>query len=217
MLDRLRLGRVGLDEPAPQPERMAGRLEDRTAIDDRGGPVHPEADPFDHRGEMPGVDHQPVASGVMADRVEPDPPQPGGGERMPGQERVEAGDRRCGLFEGAGKCRELVEHPGCGAHRFAARGGADGWRQRCHRGRGWSETPPQRGRGRPRNGTRKRRQNLAKNNAIPGTWPGGVPGERDGGMTSAYLYRLIRTIRPEAVGPGFGVRRMSDNDNCRTI
>ena len=45
---------------------------------------------------------------------------------MPGQERVEAGDRRHGLFEGAGKCCELVEHPGRGAHRFAARGGADG-------------------------------------------------------------------------------------------
>ena len=126
MLDRLRLGRVGLDEPAPQSVGMTRRLEDGAAIDDRGGPVHPEADPFDHRGEMPGVDHQPVACGVPADRVEPDPPQPGGGERMPGQERVEAGDRRHGLFEGAGKCRELVEHPGCGAHRFAARGGADG-------------------------------------------------------------------------------------------
>ena len=105
---------------------MTSRLEDRTAIDNRGGPVHPEADPLDHRREMPGVNHEPVASGVMADRVEPDPPQPGGGERMPGQERVEAGDRH-GLFEGAGKCCESAEHPGCGAHRFAARGGADGW------------------------------------------------------------------------------------------
>ena len=69
----------------------------------------------------------------MAYRVEPDPPQPGGGERMPSQERVEARDRRCGLFEGAGKCCESVEHPGSGAHRFAARGGADGRRQRAHR------------------------------------------------------------------------------------
>ena len=45
MLDRLRLGRVGLDEPAPESVGMTRRLEDDAAIDNRGGIVHPEADP----------------------------------------------------------------------------------------------------------------------------------------------------------------------------
>ena len=190
MLDRLRLGRVGLGEPAPQPEGVTSRLEDRTAIDDRRGAVHPEAHPFDHRGEMPGVDRAPVASGVTADRVEPDPPQPGGEQRMTGQERIEAGDRRCGLFEGTGECRELVERPGCGALRFAARRGADGGDSAVIGAASGRETRPHRGRGRPPTAPRKLRHKLTKDRAIPGTWPGGLQrAAGDGGMTSAYPYR----------------------------
>ena len=111
-LDRLRLGRVGPGEPAPQLEGMAGRLEDRSALDDRRGAVHPEAHPFDHRGEMPGVDRAPVASGVPADRLEPDPPQPGGGERMAGEERVEAGDRAAACSRAAESAANRSKIPG---------------------------------------------------------------------------------------------------------
>ena len=138
---------------------------------------------------MPGVDHQPVVCGVTADRVEPDPPQPGGGERMPGQERVEPGDRRCGLFEGAGECRESVEHPGCGAHRFAARCGADGYGSAVIGAAGGAKRPRNVVVGDEPQGMRNSQQNLAKTNAIPVTWSGTTGGGCDGGMTSAYLYR----------------------------
>ena len=76
-LDRSHLGGVGPGEPAPQLEGVAGRLEDRSALDDRRGAVHPEAHSFDHRGEMPGIDRALVAGGVTADRLEPGAPQPG--------------------------------------------------------------------------------------------------------------------------------------------
>ena len=134
-LDRLHLGGVGPGEPAPQLEGVARRLEDCATLDDRRGAVHPEADPFDHRGEMPGVDHQPVAGGVTADRLEPGAPQPGRYQRVTGGERIKPGDRRGGLFERTGEHGELVEWSGRHPLRLAAGRCTAAGRQRRHRGR----------------------------------------------------------------------------------
>ena len=135
LLDRLRLAGVGPREPPPQRERMARRLEDRATLDDRRGVIHAEAHPFDHRGEMPGVDRAPVAGGVTADRLEPGAPQPGRYQRVTGGERIEPGDRRGGLFERTGEHGESVEWSGRHPLRLAAGRCTAAGRQRHHRGR----------------------------------------------------------------------------------
>jgi hypothetical protein len=142
LLDRLRLAGVGPREPPPQRERMARRLEDRAALDHRRGAVHAKAHPFDHRGEMPGVDRASVAGGVTADRLEPSAPQPGRYQRVAGGERIEPGNRRGGLFERTGKPGESVQGPGRYLLRLAAGCGTAAGRQRHHRGRASGRNAP---------------------------------------------------------------------------
>jgi hypothetical protein len=92
------LGFIGPGEPAPKPERMAGGFEDGTPVDDRRGSIHAKPHTFNDGGQVPRVDYPPVDGGLPANSFEADAPEPGGLERVPGEQRVEPRDGpRCAL------------------------------------------------------------------------------------------------------------------------
>ena len=105
-------------QPLVQVERVAGGGEDGAAVDDAERAVHAQAKPFEHGGEVPGIDHQAVDRGLAAHGVEPGAVQEGRQKRMAGECLVEPGERRGGLCQGAGqrrifsRCRpqQCVEH-----------------------------------------------------------------------------------------------------------
>ena len=84
---------------------MAGGGEDGAAVDDAERAVHAQAKPFEHGGEVPGIDRLAVDRGLAAHRVEPGAVQEGRQQRMAGECLVEPGERRGGLRQGAGQRR----------------------------------------------------------------------------------------------------------------
>ena len=93
---------------------MAGGGEDGAAVDDAERAVHAQAKPFEHGGEVPGIDRLAVDRGLAADGVEPGAVQEGRQQRMAGECLVEPGDGRGGLCQGAGQRRIQVFFPGGG-------------------------------------------------------------------------------------------------------
>ena len=87
---------------------MAGGGEDGAAVDDAERAVHAQAKPFEHGGEVPGIDHLAVDRGLAAHGVEPGAVQEGRQQRMAGECLVEPGERRGGLRQGAGQRRIQV-------------------------------------------------------------------------------------------------------------
>ena len=92
-------------QPLVQVERVAGGGEDGAAVDDAERAVHAQAKPFEHGGEVPGIDHKAVDRGLAADRVEPGAVQKRRQQRMAGECLVEPGDGGGGLCQGAGQRR----------------------------------------------------------------------------------------------------------------
>ena len=94
---------------------MAGGGEDGAAVDDAERAVHAQAKPFEHGGEVPGIDRLSVDRGLAAHGVEPGAVQEGRQKRMAGERLVEPGDARRrpvpgrrpapdpGFFPGAGR------------------------------------------------------------------------------------------------------------------
>ena len=107
-LHRALLVEVRCHQPLVQVERVAGGGEDGAAVDDAERAVHAQAKPFEHGGEVPGIDHKAVDRGLAADRVEPGAVQKGRQKRMAGERLVEPGERRGGLRQGAGQRRIQV-------------------------------------------------------------------------------------------------------------
>ena len=87
---------------------MAGGGEDGAAVDDAERAVHAQAKPFEHGGEVPGIDRLAVDRGLAAHGVEPGAVQEGRQKRMAGERLVEPGERRGGLRQGAGQRRIQV-------------------------------------------------------------------------------------------------------------
>ena len=122
LLHRALLVEIRCHQPLVQVERVAGGGEDGAAVDDAERAVHAQAKPFEHGGEVPGIDHLAVDRGLAADGVEPGAVQEGRQKRMAGERLVEPGERRGGLCQGAGQRRiqvffsrrrpqQCVEHP----------------------------------------------------------------------------------------------------------
>ena len=57
------------DEPLVQVERMAGGVEDGTAVDDAERTAHAEAQPLEYGGKVPGIDRLAVDRGLRAYRL----------------------------------------------------------------------------------------------------------------------------------------------------
>ena len=135
-LHRAFLVEIRCHQPLVQVERVAGGGEDGAAVDDAERAVHAQATPFEHGGEVPGIDHKAVDRGLAADRVEPGAVQEGRQQLMAGERLVEPGECRGGLRQGAGQrrifsqcrpqqCVEHFFHPRrTGARRPAPRCGA---------------------------------------------------------------------------------------------
>ena len=85
-------------------EGVAGGLEDRAAVGDAERRIHAQAQAFEERGEVPGVDEKSVDGGVAAHRLEPDAVQQGRGERVMLERLVEAGEGG-GMSERGGRGR----------------------------------------------------------------------------------------------------------------
>ena len=113
-LHRALLVEIRCHQPLVQVERVAGGGEDGAAVDDAERAVHAEAKPFEHGGEVPGIDHKAVDRGLAAHGVEPGAVQEGRQKRMAGERLVEPGERRGGLRQGAGQRRIQVFFPGAG-------------------------------------------------------------------------------------------------------
>ena len=107
-LHRAFLVEVRRHQPLVQVERVAGGGEDGAAVDDAERAVHAEAKPFEHGGEVPGIDRLAVDRGLAAHRVEPCAVQKGRQQRVTGERLVEPGERRGGLRQGAGQRRIQV-------------------------------------------------------------------------------------------------------------
>ena len=102
-LHRALLIEIRCHQPLVQVERVAGGGEDGAAVDDAERAVHAQAKPFEHGGEVPGIDRLAVDRGLAAHRVEPGAVQKGRQKRMAGERLVEPGERRGGLRQGAGQ------------------------------------------------------------------------------------------------------------------
>ena len=107
-LHRAFLVEVRCHQPLVQVERVAGGGEDGAAVDDAERAVHAQAKPFEHGGEVPGIDRLAVDRGLAAHGVEPGAVQKGRQKRMAGERLVEPGERRGGLRQGAGQRRIQV-------------------------------------------------------------------------------------------------------------
>ena len=119
-LDRALLIEIRRHQPLVQVERVAGGGEDGAAVDDAQRAVHAQAKPFEHGGEVPGIDRLAVDRGLAADRVEPGAVQEGRQQRMTGERLVEPGERRGGLCQGAGQRRlQVFFSPAGRSMRFA--------------------------------------------------------------------------------------------------
>ena len=92
MLDRAFLVEIRCHQPLVQVERVAGGGEDGAAVDDAERAVHAQAKPFEHGGEVPGIDRLSVDRGLAAHGVEPGAVQEGRQKRMAGERLVEPGD-----------------------------------------------------------------------------------------------------------------------------
>ena len=110
-LHRALLVEIRCHQPLVQVERVAGGGEDGAAVDDAERAVHAQAKPFEHGGEVPGIDHLAVDRGLAAHGVEPGAVQEGRQKRMAGECLVEPGERRGGLCQGAGQRRIQVFFP----------------------------------------------------------------------------------------------------------
>ena len=104
-LHRALLVEIRCHQPLVQVERVAGGGEDGAAVDDAERAVHAQAKPFEHGGEVPGIDRLAVDRGLAAHRVEPGAVQEGRQQRMAGERLVEPGDGGGGLCQGAGQRR----------------------------------------------------------------------------------------------------------------
>ena len=104
-LHRALLVEIRCHQPLVQVERVAGGGEDGAAVDDAERAVHAEAKPFEHGGEVPGIDRLAVDRGLAAHGVEPGAVQEGRQQRMAGERLVEPGDGGGGLCQGAGQRR----------------------------------------------------------------------------------------------------------------
>ena len=111
-LHRALLIEVRRHQPLVQVERVAGGGEDGAAVDDAERAVHAQAKPFEHGGEVPGIDRLAVDRGLAAHRVEPGAVQEGRQQRMAGERLVEPGEAAAacarapasaGFFPGAGR------------------------------------------------------------------------------------------------------------------
>ena len=91
-LDRALLVEIRCHQPLVQVERVAGGGEDGAAVDDAERAVHAQAKPFEHGGEVPGIDRLAVDRGLAADGVEPGAVQEGRQQRMAGERLVEPGE-----------------------------------------------------------------------------------------------------------------------------
>ena len=111
-LHRAFLVEIRCHQPLVQVERVAGGGEDGAAVDDAERAVHAQATPFEHGGEVPGIDRQSVDRGLAADRLEPGAVQEGRQKLMAGECLVEPGEGRGGLRQGAGQRR--IFFPGAG-------------------------------------------------------------------------------------------------------
>ena len=112
-LHRAFLVEIRCHQPLVQVERVAGGGEDGAAVDDAERAVHAQAKPFEHGGEVPGIDHLAVDRGLAAHGVEPGAVQEGRQQRMAGECLVEPGERRGGLCQGAGQRRIQVFFSQC--------------------------------------------------------------------------------------------------------
>ena len=111
--DRAFLVEIRCHQPLVQVERVAGGGEDGAAVDDAERAVHAQAKPFEHGGEVPGIDRLSVDRGLAAHGVEPGAVQKRRQQRMAGERLVEPGERRGGLRQGAGQRRIQVFFSRC--------------------------------------------------------------------------------------------------------
>jgi hypothetical protein len=118
--DRLRLGLTGPGEPAPQPERMAGGLEDGPPVDDRRGTFHAKPHAFNDGGQCHRSITRPSMAACRRTASRRMRQSQAGLERVPGQQRVEARDRPGGALECTCDISKADERTACGARRGSA-------------------------------------------------------------------------------------------------
>jgi hypothetical protein len=94
---------VGKHQPLVLIEGVARGIDDGAAVNPAKAGVGMQPEPFEHGGDVPGVDQHPVDGGLAAHRVEPGPIEEGRSQGVAGQRLVEPGDRRRRRGEGAGE------------------------------------------------------------------------------------------------------------------
>src|ERR1019366_5798206 len=72
---------------------MARRVEDHAAINDAHRVVHSQAQPFEHRREMPGIDELAVNPGLTAYGFEPNAIEERRQQGMPVEGLIQSSDR----------------------------------------------------------------------------------------------------------------------------
>ena len=111
LLDVTLLVEVRCHQPLMQVQRMAGGIEDGTAVDDAERTVHAESKTFEHGGEVPGVDRVAVDRGLAAHRIEPGAMEKGRQQRVAGERLVEPGYGRGRPRQGTGERRIEIVPP----------------------------------------------------------------------------------------------------------
>ena len=84
---------VGKHQPLVLIEGVARGIDDGAAVNPAEPCVSVQPEPFEHGGEVPGVDQHPVDGGLAAHRVEPGAVEEGRPQRVVLQRLVESGDR----------------------------------------------------------------------------------------------------------------------------
>ena len=118
---------VGKHQPLILIEGVARGVDDGAAVNPAEARVRVQPEPFEHGGEVPGVDQHPVDSGLAAHRVEPGAVEEGRPQGVAGQRLVEPGDRGRRRCERAGQRgarvgsarKQRVEHGSSGPLRRA--------------------------------------------------------------------------------------------------
>ena len=93
------------DQPLMQGEGVARRLEHHAAIDDAQRAVHAQPKPFEHGGEVPGVDRQAVDRGLAAHRLQAGAVEESRAQRVTCQCLIEPRERSGRALDGANGSR----------------------------------------------------------------------------------------------------------------
>ena len=94
---------VGKHQPLVLIEGVARGIDDGAAVNPAEAGVRVQPEPFEHGGEVPGVDQHPVDGGLAAHRVEPGAVEEGRPQGVADQRLVEPGDRGRRRGERAGE------------------------------------------------------------------------------------------------------------------